>query len=72
MDMERTMKVVSATSEFDCIDCGIHVLRFINHFANDQYLCAECTWLRSIEDPVEREKLRKFLNRGDDNGNREK
>ena len=49
--------------EFDCIDCGIHVLQFVVHQANDQNLCAECTWLRAVEDPAEREKLREFLNK---------
>jgi hypothetical protein len=50
--------------EFDCIDCGIHVLLFIPVAANDQYICAACTWLRSIEDPVERALMRKHLNNG--------
>ena len=47
--------------EFDCIDCGIHVLQFVTHYANDENICAECSWLRSIEDPVEREKVRAWL-----------
>ena len=53
--------MIEPPREFDCIDCGIHVLQFMPHQANDQNLCAECTWLRSVEDPVEREKLREFL-----------
>lgn len=53
---------MSATHEFDCIDCGTHVLSFGPEHANDENICAECMWLRSIEDPIEREQLRKFLN----------
>ena len=50
--------------EFDCIDCGIHVVAF-NYLAaaNSQDLCFTCQWIRSIEDPEEREKLRAFLNK---------
>jgi hypothetical protein len=29
--------------------------------ANEQHLCAQCMWLRDIEDPVEREALRAWL-----------
>jgi hypothetical protein len=57
------------TREFICRDCGAHVDAFGEPDAfkpaNDQDLCAECLWLRSIEDPVEREKLREFLRRRD-------
>lgn len=58
--------------EFDCIDCGTKVYRYAETAANDQDICVTCLWLRDIADPEEREKLRKFLNHGDDNGNREK
>lgn len=51
------------TEEFSCIDCGVRVVRFGPPVANDQHVCAECTWLRSIEDPEERERLRRFLQR---------
>jgi len=48
--------------EFTCRDCGTEVTSFGDpHAANEQDLCTECQWLREIEDPVEREKLRKFL-----------
>jgi len=57
-------------SEFVCIDCGIPVVSWGPESANDNPVCATCTWLRYIEDPVERERLRKFLNRGDGNGDR--
>lgn len=47
--------------EFTCQDCGTLVFSFGQPHANDVDICAECLWLRDIEDPVEREKLRKFL-----------
>jgi hypothetical protein len=49
--------------EFTCIDCGTRVFAIGYHHANDDPVCATCSWLRAIEDPDEREKLRKFLNR---------
>lgn len=52
---------MTETREFTCIDCGGLVLSIGVSHANDQPICAECLWLRAIEDPVEREKLRKFL-----------
>ena len=58
------------TREFICRDCGIHVSAFGDakprETANEQDLCVECLWLRSIEDPVEREQLRQFLARRDE------
>jgi hypothetical protein len=65
------------TREFICRDCGIAVTSIgdaSGHLflmgkereaANEQDLCLECLWLRSIEDPVEREELRQFLARRD-------
>jgi hypothetical protein len=47
--------------EFECMDCGVLVVSLGELAANDQDCCAECTWLRSVEDPAEREKLRTFL-----------
>lgn len=47
--------------EFTCRDCGIHVVSFDPHHANDQDICVTCMWLRDIADPKEREELRKFL-----------
>lgn len=53
---------MSEPREFDCRDCGIHVVSWALHpAANDQDICAECQWLRGIEDPQQREELRKFL-----------
>jgi hypothetical protein len=46
---------------FTCLDCGIEVHAIGVSAANDQDLCIECTWLRNIEDPAEREKLRQWL-----------
>jgi len=48
---------------FICRDCEIEVHAFAPDHANDQDLCVECKWLRAIEDPIEREQLRDFLNR---------
>jgi hypothetical protein len=49
--------------EFECIDCGVTVVAFGPPTANDDSVCATCAWLRGIDDPVEREKLREFLER---------
>lgn len=55
--------------EFDCIDCGVHVFQFVNlqftpgSQANDDHVCAECAFIRTIEDPAEREALRRILQR---------
>jgi hypothetical protein len=49
---------------FKCEDCGILVIVYQTH-ANDQNLCAECTWLRDIEDVDDRKALREFLRRND-------
>ena len=47
--------------EFDCVDCGVHVVFFTPIYANDQDLCVECSFLRSVRDPEEREKIREIL-----------
>lgn len=39
--------------EFDCIDCGIHVLHFGPAHANDENLCFNCKWLRNHPDAPE-------------------
>ena len=44
--------------EFDCEDCGIHVVQLIPF---DSTVCAKCHWLRGVEDPEEREEFREFL-----------
>ena len=46
--------------QFTCQDCGISVFRYVPS-ANDDNVCIECTWLRDIDDPEEREKLRQWL-----------
>lgn len=46
---------------FVCKDCGVEVTRFVLMAANDQELCLECEFLRTIEDPGEREELRRVL-----------
>lgn len=47
--------------EFDCIDCGVRVFSAVKLAANDSAVCAVCSFIREIEDPVEREALRKRL-----------
>lgn len=49
--------------EYDCRDCGVHVFQYLASAANDQEICATCLWLREIDDPEEREALRKLLSR---------
>lgn len=48
--------------EFDCRDCGDHVVSFTEPAANEQNICAKCLWLREVEDPEDRAMLRAFLN----------
>ena len=49
------------TTEFTCVDCGVDVFHFGPKAANDQHVCATCAWLREIEDPADREKLKEWL-----------
>lgn len=58
---DRTGQVI----EFDCEDCGVHVVQIIPIAANDPGLCMECGWLRGIADIEERRALREFLRRRD-------
>jgi hypothetical protein len=46
--------------QFTCRDCGTRVYCYVAA-ANDDDLCIECTWLRDIDDPAERDKLRRWL-----------
>jgi hypothetical protein len=46
---------------FVCLDCGADVYRAVSQAANDQDICVTCEWIRNIEDPAEREQVRKFL-----------
>jgi hypothetical protein len=48
--------------EFICKDCETQVLAFATPHANDQDICAQCQWLRSVADPKERERLRRWFN----------
>lgn len=51
------------TREFVCEDCGAEIFS-ISPIANDDSpVCCVCEWLRAVEDPVERQKLREFLAR---------
>ncbi len=52
---------MSQPYEFTCRDCGTRVATFGAAHANEQDICARCLWLRDIEDPEEREKLRRLL-----------
>lgn len=47
--------------EFDCRDCGVRVVRVVQTHANDDDICGECAFLRTIEDPDDRANLTAFL-----------
>jgi hypothetical protein len=49
------------TRAFICRDCGWDCVSFGEPHANDQDICQQCQWLREIEDPQERAKLRKWM-----------
>lgn len=56
--------------EFDCRDCGDHVVHLMPVHDNDQDICSVCLWLRSIDDDKDRMSLRSFLRKtGLFNGN---
>jgi len=59
--------VTDHISEFDCIDCGTHVVHFGYRPANDQDICATCSWIRGLPSEADRKKLRAFLNLGGPN-----
>jgi hypothetical protein len=46
-----------------CIDCGCAVYDALGEVRER---CLTCQWLFEIKDPVEREKVRKFLERTND------
>lgn len=50
-----------APREFTCKDCGAHVVQIVPLHDNEQDICQTCSWLRSIDDPEERELLRHWL-----------
>lgn len=53
----------SEPQEFHCKDCGMLVYSFSQRpfVEGEDKLCAECAWLRGIEDTEERKKLQAFL-----------
>jgi hypothetical protein len=56
-----TVKGDGHVHEFDCEDCGVHVLSFGPAVANDNPVCAQCTWIRSMPNEADRKRLREFL-----------
>jgi hypothetical protein len=67
--------------EFDCLHCGVHVYAFGPPPEPAPTRCSTCDAISHIDDPVERTKLKRILNRGvpgdlamvvrhDDNGQR--
>lgn len=64
--MERrageTVAQMSGPREFECEDCGTHVYTFLERRpGTTDNLCAECDFLRTVEDPVVRDQLRELL-----------
>jgi hypothetical protein len=49
-------------NQFICIDCGYEVFWYGVKPAEDR--CATCAWIAKIDDPIEREKLKRFLKDG--------
>jgi hypothetical protein len=48
--------------EFDCVECGDHVVALALNEPPPSRRCATCQWLAdNIDDPVEREKVRARL-----------
>jgi hypothetical protein len=48
--------------QFVCVDCNIHVTTFAGRKDPvEPNLCAVCDFLRTVEDPVEREAMRALL-----------
>jgi hypothetical protein len=52
-------------TEFDCVDCNIHVYGFGSFAWERARRCATCQWLSEIEDPEARERLRRWLKEND-------
>jgi hypothetical protein len=50
-------------SEYDCVDCGVHVYEFGREEPPAPPRCAVCQWLAELPDQVEAEKLRAHLQR---------
>jgi len=49
--------------EFVCLDCGLDIVSFGESTANDNPVCGTCSWIRSLPNEADRERLRTFLNR---------
>lgn len=49
--------------EFDCLDCGEHVVSFGTLHANDEPYCGTCQWIRALPSEADRERVREFLQR---------
>lgn len=47
-------------TEFDCTDCGDHVVSFPMVDLKEP-VCMTCQFLRTVQDPKEREEIRKLL-----------
>lgn len=54
--------VVTVMEPFICKDCGHTVYSFTADGKEPRDQCLTCGWVASFPDPVEREKLRKWLN----------
>jgi hypothetical protein len=48
------------TVEFDCVDCGWHVVD-VAGIRGPRARCLSCEWLAEIPEPADREALRAFL-----------
>jgi hypothetical protein len=52
---------------FDCKECGARVVSYLYQLDDERekhpQLCATCTWINGIKDPVEREQVRAYINR---------
>jgi hypothetical protein len=49
--------------EYDCVDCRVHVYEFGRAAPSEPPRCATCLWVSEIEDPIERERVRKEVGR---------
>jgi hypothetical protein len=57
--------------EFDCAGCGYHIFNPILDTPPADRRCYECTFLdEHVPDPVEREAVRRLLNKGRENAER--
>jgi hypothetical protein len=53
---------MSKPAEYDCTDCGYHIFVFGMAAPPADQRCSVCRWLlHEIDDPIEREAIRKRL-----------